>query len=194
MLKSYLSIAVRSLFKNKLTTVINLLGLSAGIATCILIIQYVDFELSYENQVQANERIYRLTSKTIDAGQIVRYTTLSSSEFVKEAQSEFPQVERYTQLMSTRSWFDCTVSSTKEGQPITFNEPNFFFADSAFLNFFSYQIVDGNIATALKDPNTIVLSQSAAKRYFGDENPMGHDCIGWRNRPVRSLSGQDHRH
>ncbi len=172
MFKNYLSVAVRSLYKNKLTTLINLLGLAAGIAACILIMQYVNYELSYENDVQGRERTYRIISTKSDAGRETK-TALSSPKLATEIKTDFPEVERFTQLMSTKSWFDCTLTNVKKQGAVIFNEPNLFFADSAFLDFFSFQLVQGNIATALKDPNTMVLTQSAVKRYFGDDNPIG---------------------
>jgi putative ABC transport system permease protein len=173
MFRSYLVITFRSLKKNKLLSVINILGLSIGVSACFFILQYVSFELSYESKFRNYDSIFRITSVFYDRGQKTSESALTTPHFNAELLANFPEIQANTQLLSTRSWFDCTLKNDKAGNSKIFNEKNVFFTDKYFIDFFSIVLIKGNSVTALQQPNSMVLSESAAKRYFGLSDPIG---------------------
>ncbi|MCF0065648.1 ABC transporter permease [Dyadobacter chenwenxiniae] len=173
MFRSYLVITLRNLKKNKLLSVINILGLSIGVSACLFILQYVSFELSYESKFLNYDSIYRITSEFYDKGEKTSESALTTPHLKADIQTNFPEIEACTQLLSTRSWFDCTLKNDKAGSSKIFNERNVFFTDNSFIDFFSITLKEGNSVTALQQPNSMVLSESAAKRYFGLSDPIG---------------------
>lgn len=166
MLKNYLKIAYRNLVKNKVFSLINILGLAIGMAACLLILQYVRFELSYDDFHEKADRIYRLQLDRIYPDRLDQSAGLAAAAgpTLKE---DFPEVEAYTKLWNI---FGNNVLSYDEKK---FKENQLYFADSSFLHIFSYPLLEGDPATALTAPNTVVLTAKTAKKYFGEEDPMG---------------------
>lgn len=173
MLRNYLIVTFRNLVRNKILSAISILGLAVAIASAVLIFQYVNFERSYDASFDNHERIYRVSTITPDTPEQTSKTALSSPYLAAAFKSDFPEIEASTQLLSTRSWFDCTIQIGEGNDRQIYNQRNLFFADSSFLHFFSVNLLSHDRNTALKKPNTVVLSQSAAKRYFGTTQPVG---------------------
>ena len=166
MLKNYLKLAVRNIMKHKFFSAINILGMSIGIAACLLILLYVVDELSYDRFHANADRIYQvgLHAKIGDQDITVANTPPPMAETFVE---EIPGIEEATRIGS----FWGTPSIKYEDK--TFTEEKVYHADSNFFDFFSYKLVEGDPKTALVDPNTVVLTESLARKYFGNESALG---------------------
>ncbi|QHT67036.1 FtsX-like permease family protein [Rhodocytophaga rosea] len=163
MLRNYLLTAYRNLKRQKAFSAINILGLGVGMAAFLLILQYIRHELSYDRFHEKGERIYRVGTSFYKEGVPTEYATtfLGLGPAMK---ADFPEISEFTRLCFRRG-----VVSYKAG---TFTEENLYFADPGFLQMFSFRMQPGSTAT-LKAPNEVIISQSAARKYFGQENPLG---------------------
>jgi len=164
MLLNYLKIAWRNLFKHKGYTFINIMGLAVGIAVCVLIFQFVSHELSYDTFHKKSDRIYRVTMH-LDQFDLAVTPSIASPLL----QKKFPGVETGVRLYASGRFSPVVV---KHGNNV-FEERSFGYADSTFFNVFSFKLLRGNPKKALAHPNTIVISQSMAQKYFGDEDAVG---------------------
>ncbi|MCE7065632.1 ABC transporter permease [Dyadobacter sp. CY326] len=168
MFKNYLKIALRNLWKHKVFSFINVMGLTVGMSACFLISLYVNFELSYDAFNTKADRIYRLVtdiktpSETINAG-------VTSWAFAPSIKSDFPEVEAFTRV-SSGSFL------VRKGD-IKFQEEKTLFADSTLFQVFDFELVKGDPKTALKDQLSIVFTETAAKKYFGNADPVGQTLL-----------------
>ncbi|HEY8513422.1 MAG TPA: ABC transporter permease [Cyclobacteriaceae bacterium] len=165
MLRNYFLIAWRNIRKNKIFSLINILGLSIGIAACLLITQYVMHELSYDNYHTKKDRIFRLKQDRFDKGVLSTEWAYGCSAIGQALKDNFPEVEEYVRMrqgMEVLSYGD-----------VFFKEEKAYYASEAFFKVFSIPLIKGDPETVLERPQTLVLSRSAAKRYFGDEEPVG---------------------
>jgi putative ABC transport system permease protein len=164
MIKSYLKIALRHLQKNKLYAFVNIIGLSIGITSCILIGMYIFHELSYDKFHANADRIVRVTMEYRAAG-TVNKTAVTGTKVGPQFKRTFPAVEAFT-----RTFRYARVIGY--GNKV-FDEKNVLYADSAFFHIFSFRLLRGNRHTALSSTDNIVLTESMAKKYFGNEDAMG---------------------
>ncbi len=160
MFKNYLKIAFRNLQKQKFYAFINILGLSIGIAAGLMIVVYIADELSYDRFHAKADHIYRVTVKTQISGQVSHIAT-SCTPFAPTAVEEFPEVEEGLRLA-----FEQDIIVSKEDK--SFIEKSVLLADSNFFSVFSFKLLQGSHVTALKDPNKVVLTESMARKYFGN--------------------------
>jgi putative ABC transport system permease protein len=165
MIKNYLKTAYRSLLKNKGFTTINVLGLTLGIATCLLIVFYVMDELSFDRFNDNADRIYRVNND-IKFGGMENSYAVAPPPAAMALKADFPEVEQVTRL-----WSYGGVRVKKDNQIIP--EDNVLFADSTLFSVFTLPMVDGNPAEALKAPNSIVINERTAKKYFNRTNVVG---------------------
>jgi putative ABC transport system permease protein len=163
MFKNYLKTAFRNLRKNKLYSAINIFGLMVGLAACLLIGVYVDHELSYDKFNTNADRIVRATMEYKFSG-TVNQTATTGTKVGPQFKRVFPSIEEYV-----RTFISHNVVQSGDKM---FDEPRILYADPAFFKIFSFRLVKGNAATALDAPDKIVLTQSMAKKYFGDEEPL----------------------
>lgn len=170
MLRRFFHVALRQSQKNPFYFSLNLLGLTTGIACCLIIFQYVKFEMSFDRFHEKGDRIYRVNYDMTMAGS----QTISPSVPVfvgPQMKSQFPEVEasvRYLDGFSER-----TLSYGDK----VFDEPGFSWADSNFFEVFDFNAVQGNLKTALSRPGTLVITQAMARKYFGDEDPLGKTLL-----------------
>lgn len=164
MIKNYFKTAWRNLWKNKLYSTINVFGLSVGLAACLLIGVYVFNELSYDKFNKDANRIVRVTMEYEQAGTINTVAT-TGTKVGPQFKRTFPSVEEYVRTFITHNVI-------KSGDKV-FDEPRILFADEPFFKIFSFHITEGNATTALDAPDKIVVTQSMAKKYFGDEDALG---------------------
>src|SRR5450432_283169 len=162
MIKNYLKVAVRSLLRRKGYTLINMFGLAISMAVCLLIVLFIESEVSYDSFQQKGKDIYRVVLDRKYPTRSTAYSMipLSIGESIKR---EYPEV-----LQSTRL-FDFTGTGTfllKIGDK-TFEEKHVLMADSNFFSVFTGKMLQGDAATALQKPNTVVLNETTAKKYFG---------------------------
>lgn len=175
MLYNYLKIAFRNLLKNKTFSLINIFGLGIGMAACLLILQYVSFELSYDEFSENSDRIYRFTYDYYEKNELVSHSALSVPAVATALQKDFPEVQLIARLFPFSSFqFACAMRYDDGINPsIAFNEENLYFADASFLSLFSLPLQQGDTATALQNPYSAVISASTAKKYFGEAEPIG---------------------
>src|SRR3954447_20309712 len=148
MLTSYFKTALRSIIKNKLFSAINIAGLAIGMAACLLILQYVSFELSYDRfNVNAGD-IYRITNDRYQEGKLVQHGTITYSAIGKAMQDDYPEVINHSRVYP----FGKTLISYDNKK---FDEQVVLAVDNSFLTMFSYSFLAGNPRTALKDPRTV---------------------------------------
>lgn len=165
MISNYIKMAFRIMMHQKAYSTINIAGLSIGIATSLLILLYIADELSFDRFHKDANRIYRMGFAARMQGS--DFNTASTPVPLAEGlRAEVPGVESTVRFAVWRN----TPMSLGEKR---FTESNFFVADSNFFEFFSFPLLTGDAHTALTGTNRIVLSASAAQRYFGNENPLG---------------------
>jgi putative ABC transport system permease protein len=166
MIKNYFKVALRNLWKNKGYSAINVFGLAIGLATCLLITLYVTNELSYDRFNSKADRIYRISSDLRFGGGDV-HMTQTSDMMGQLLKKDHPEVEQYTRIFNNDG--DKLI---RKGD-VFINEPRVANVDSTFFEVFTLPAIEGNTKTALNDPNTVVLTASAAKKYFGAVNVSG---------------------
>jgi putative ABC transport system permease protein len=165
MIKNYLKIALRNLWRNKAFTGINIFGLSIGIATCLLIVLFIQDELSYDRYNKKADQIVRVVFRGITGGQKIKEANVMPP-VAQTLMANFPEVKEATRLQRTGSQI---ISYGNK----SFKEDAFTFVDSNFFEVFTLPFIKGNAATALMQPNMIVITQAVAHKYFGNEDALG---------------------
>jgi putative ABC transport system permease protein len=173
MIKNYLLLALRNLLKRKVYSFINIFGLAVGMAVCLVILKYVDFEVSYDNFNQDGDRVFRMVTTYYRAGEAKGSGPMSGFAEGPALAADLPEVSTYVR---THPMYGGAVVSYLDGsaEPRRFRENDMLLVDSTFLDVFTYPLLQGDKSTALDQPNSIVLSVSAASKYFGkDVDPIG---------------------
>ena len=160
MLKNYLKTAFRNILRDKSFSFINIAGLSVGLAGCLLILQYVSFELSYDQFNKNEANIYRIVNDRYQNGKLIQHGTITYSAISPAMQADFPEVVNHTRVEPQGNRI-ISYNTKKIG------EQNLLFVENSFLTMFTYPLVAGNAATALKDPHSAVITQALAKKIFG---------------------------
>lgn len=169
-----LKIAYRNLVKNKGYSFINILGLSIGMAASLLILQYVQFELSYDDFHQNRDNIYRVELEYIRNGVQIYDSAENFAGAGTALKQELNEVIDATRLYYAGRKYNCIVTySPPGGAPISFKEKKLYYADANFLKMFSFPLLKGSVESVLSEPNTMIISELTAKKYFGDEDPVG---------------------
>lgn len=163
MYKNYFKTAFRNFRKNRLFTAINIFGLTAAFTSCILIVLFITQELSYDKFNVNADRIVRATMEYRSAGTVNSVATTGTRPG-PEFQRRFPEVESYTRTYVT--------NRTLKVNDRVFDEEKYLFADPSLFKMFSFPITRGNAATALDAADKVVITESAAKKYFGTEDPV----------------------
>src|SRR5688500_4318944 len=174
-IRNYAKVAYRNILRNKLYSLINILGLAIGMAACFFIFQYVHFESGYDRFNKNAARIYRIPIAYSGSFSNVPTTAANHPAVGPALKAEFPEVEAFTRVVHPSLFFGSNTFSYKHqnGSSKVFNEERTYLADSSFFSVFTYQFISGNPSTALTQPNTMVISMSTAEKYFGTENPIG---------------------
>ena len=174
MIKNYFKIAWRNMKRHKAYSAINILGLAIGIAACMLILQYVWFELSYENFQKKGDRIYRVQQDRYDNGKLSTQWAAGAYAVGNLFKEAIPEIEDYVKLVQNGR-----VTVDINHQPVKIEKV--FYATVSFFNIFTYSLVAGDKNTALKDPFTAAVSVSTANRIFGTTNIIGKSIEMNRN-------------
>jgi len=171
MLRNYIKTAFRSLIKQKVYTGINVIGLAVSITASLLIVLYVKHELSYDKFFPGADRIFKMVLERKYPNHVTHYSVVPHS-FAKAMQQDFPEVEGTLHLFgpNKNSVITYKVSDTEIK---TFEEDYFLQSDSSFFNFFDLDLVKGDKSTALTSPNQVIISETTAKKYFGNDDPIG---------------------
>lgn len=176
MFKNYSVIAWRNLIKKKAYSFINIFGLGLGIACCLLIFMFVQDELSYDNYHEKKDRIYRVIHgyrgpDSTDISSIHPYWVWNNAPVGPALKNDFPEIEKVVQF-SGRA--DILLAYDDN----MYQEDGVFFMDSTAFDVFTWPLLKGNPKTALAAPYSIVLTESTARKYFGNEDPMGKTLEG----------------
>jgi len=164
MYRSYFKIGWRNLLKNKAHFVINTTGLALGIATCLIISMFVVDELSYDHFNENADRMARIVLKGKVNGEVIK-EAVTPAPVGPTLKEEFPEVEQATRLRRVGSPKIQYKNTTYRNSQLAFVDPNFF-------EVFTIPLLEGDPHTALKDPNTIIITREESLKYFGDEDPI----------------------
>ena len=165
MFRNYITIAIRNILRNKLFSVINILGLALGMAATLLITEYIINEISFNSFHNDQEEIYRVIIQEEKDGNIL-YSEIFTSGLGESLLADFPEVSSMVRLSGPASGYFSY-------DDFNFYETNICYADSGFFDVFSFKLLSGDKATALTEPRSVVLTQAVAIKIFGDSNPIG---------------------
>ena len=168
MLKNYLLTSLRNLNKHLVYSMINMVGLGLGLATCLLLAIWIRQELSFDRFHEKADRIYRASLEYSFGGQTSK-TSVSPTALLPALQKNFSEVENGVRLYNPSSYSPFIVKKDDK----LFQEGKFYFADSTFFKIFSFKLLRGDAEKVLTLPKSVVLSQSMARKYFGEEDPLG---------------------
>ena len=165
MFRSFINVAIRNIIRQRAYALINVLGLAIGIACSILITLFIIYESSFDNFHENADRVVRIwiNGQLAESKISGAYTAVPSGPVFLD---EIPEVVNYCRIE-----VDGNVL-IRHGDR-TFLENDFYWADSGFFEIFTFPLVSGNPFTALTEPRSMVISEKMAKKYFGNENPMG---------------------
>jgi len=181
MIKNYLKIAFRNIFRNKLSSFINILSLALGLAVFLLIMLWVRDEISYDRFHENTDRLYRLVVQA-DLGEQSFKAVVTPGEFLPYLQSNIPEVEaacRYRPLTSD-------ILTEADGNK--FYENKIACADSSFFQLFNFEIISGDVEKALSNEENIILTASTAIKYFGTTDVIGKTIELYNGRYPRSIA------
>ena len=181
MLKNYIKMALRNIKRYKGYSFINIAGLTVGMACFILIFLWVNDELNYDTYHTDSNQLYRIILKKADepGDPGVPSTPYILPKILKE---EYPEIVEVTRVRTQG------YPSAVRFADITFYEQRFFLTDPSFFSMFSYDFMAGNPQTVLNNSNSVVLTQEAARKYFGDQDPMGK-ILRWNNTQDLEVTG-----
>lgn len=170
MLKNYILVALRTLWKHRVYSLINIAGLAAGMACCLVIFLYVRDEVHFDRFHEHLDRIYRVTMRSTLSGEL---HTFARTPFPMGPQlaEEISGVETMVRL------FGRSAGVQASGHEGRFQEPQFWFADSTFFRVFSFPLLRGDTATALVQPHSVLLTEETARKYFGTADPLGKTLL-----------------
>jgi len=172
MLRNYLKIAYRNFFKHRLFSIINLIGLTVGLVVCLLIVLFVQDELSYDSFHENADRIMLF--------QQFENNSASGTAFAPLLDTEIAQVEKTLRLVQNQA-----LIGTQEQ---SFYENGFYFADSTVFEVFDLPLLEGNPETALDAPTNLIISEAMAQKYFPNENPIGK-TLEYGNEHTLNITG-----
>lgn len=174
MIRNLLLTAFRNLKKNKFFSLLNILGLATGMAVFLLIAQYTKFERSYENFIPNKENVYRVKLESYSSEGLVSASAENYPGVGPALKTELPEVVSYARLYNM-GYKNNVVITNKDAKPdpIAFKQKGFLYADSGLLSMMGYEMIKGDPAKALAEPLTAVISETYAKMYFKNEDPIG---------------------
>ncbi|RLD27387.1 MAG: hypothetical protein DRI70_04595, partial [Bacteroidetes bacterium] len=181
MFRNYLKVAFRSLNKNRVYAVINILGLALGLAITILVFMFIKDETSYEKHWSGYDRVYRTGIKADMMGQKMD-APVSPSPMANAFRTEFTDVETATRINTVNQEILMRHEQTK-----VYIQKGVY-ADSSFFEVFDYEFVHGDPNTALKEENALVLTEESARKLFGDNNDEG-EVVNYDNRSHYNVRG-----
>ncbi len=167
MLRNYFKIAFRNLRKYKFISFINLFGLTVGLTCCLLIMTFILNELSFDKSNTKAKDIYRITRSFNAPGEPINlHLSAIAPALGPLLLHAFPEIQQMTRMLPNGR-------TVVRYQDKIFNETGLYYADDKYFNFFTTPVLHGNPETALRDPNCAMMTEEMAKKYFGNEDPMG---------------------
>ncbi len=166
MVRNYILIYLRTLLKNPLFFLVNIFGLSVGIAACLLCYLHIRYELSYDQYHSNSDRIYRIVTGDVKSGD---GWVKVSAPIPPKLKAEIPEIETFARF--ARITYDQKIMVRYENN--VFNEARFFMGDPALLDIFDIPLVTGKPGEVLTDLNSVIISETVAEKYFGADDPVG---------------------
>jgi putative ABC transport system permease protein len=167
MLQNYFKIAIRNLSRNKTFSFINIFGLAISMSICIIIIMMVADQMSYDEHIKNGDRVYRINTERLHSDDFINKYATTPLPLAAELATNYTGIEASTTIRRGfgNAWidFDNDINVPIAG----------FFADETFLDVFEYELLYGDVKTALTEPHTVVLTKKAAEKLFDFENPLG---------------------
>jgi putative ABC transport system permease protein len=182
MFRNYITIAVRNLAARKGYAIINLVGLTIGMCSCLLIFHYVSFEKSYDQFQPQSRNIVRLRLDNYQKGQLAWKSAAVYPAIAPTLKKDYPEVENFCRL------HDAEMLVTNPATNVKFHETKGYFADTAALSMLGFKMIEGGGAQALYGPDRMVISRTMARKYFGTEHATGKQLM-WR--AIRGLKAFD---
>jgi len=176
MLRNYIKIAFRNLWRHKSFSIINIIGLAVGLTACFLIFMYVRFELSYDKFNQNFDNIYRLNTDIKAPNEVLHWSS-ASAPMGPALQQDYPDVQSYVRIFGYGYLVESKLSK--------FQENNLAFVDPSIFKIFTFPLVEGDPNTALNAPYSVVLTETMAKKYFGSEDALGKSLLLDGKHPVK---------
>ncbi|HLF34493.1 MAG TPA: ABC transporter permease [Cyclobacteriaceae bacterium] len=170
MFKSHYKISYRNILRHKAYSAINIFGLAIGIAACLLTLSFIRFELTFDDFHPDTDRTYRVDQTMIWTQEGGTFGSTGPA-LAQALTDEYPEIEEVVRVNTAYS--SLIRYSDEKGNVISFNEENVLAADSTFFDFFGFKLKEGNPENALKGINNVVISDIAAKRFFGDQPALG---------------------
>lgn len=183
MLRNYIKIAFRNLLKNKVFSIINIAGLAIGMAVCMLILLYVSHELSYDQFHRNGKNIFSTMVKMKFGSNEVQFNMVSKN-FGNAVKQANPEVVDYARIGNP--FQDDVVIKSDENHK--FFERKFYFSEPSLFNVFTVNFIEGDPKTALSEPNTVVINEAMAEKYFGKADPVGK-TITYNKKDVLRITG-----
>jgi putative ABC transport system permease protein len=180
MFRNYLLVTIRYLFRNRISSLVNIIGLAIGMAAFIMIIQYVRYELSYDDFHEHGDRIYRVQQDRYDRGELSTQWAAGCPAVGQALYENFDEVENFTRFQITNGVF--SFGERK------FREEEFYIADTSFFEVFSFRILEGDRKSALRNPMEMLVSESTARKYFGNKNAIG-ESLRFNGGPELMITG-----
>ena len=167
MIKNYLKIAWRNLIRNKTFSIINVVGLSVGMTCCMLLLLYIRSELTYDKHHEHVDNLYMLSLKSVVGQSAGREFGTSPAPYGPTLKSEYPEIVQFTRLFAPEN--KALLQVRENGKPVqSFYEGKGYQVDSTFFGMFSYEFVEGSAQSALTDPHSVVVSETVARKLFGN--------------------------
>ena len=177
MFQNYLKIAIRNLRTQRIYTLLNIIGLSVGMAGGLLIFLFLHHHLSTDRHHANYDRIFRIDTDLYLADGSIEYNPEAPLPMARVLRTDYPQVEQAAFLMMIRE-LTVGVKRKNRSEPLRFREHNRMgFVEPELFDILSYKWVQGNPKTALRQPNSVVLTESYARKYVGDANPIGQTIV-----------------
>lgn len=177
MIRSYLTVALRNIRKNKGTSLINLLGLTIGLASCLVIFLYVRYELSYDNFHEDPEDLFRIVTIDEALGVTSNHVAITMPALAEQMKEEFPEV---VQTCRMSNFFANQVIKDDE----SFTLDHLWLAEPSFMELFDFELLPGSESASIEEPNTALLSEETALNIFGSTDVIG-ELVEINDRPVR---------
>jgi putative ABC transport system permease protein len=182
MFRNYFKIAQRNLLRHKSFSFINVMGLSIGLTCCFLIMIFVRLELSYDRFHTKFDHIYRLTYLPKFAG-YTQFLALTPPVVSPLLPDYFSEIEKSARVYRNNATLEVPVNS--RAKPVKFDEDHFYFADSTLIDIFSFEFVEGDSRTALRNKYSVVITDKIADKYFGKQSALGKTLIYEGKHPLK---------